>query len=182
MNSNDQSTIPQPAGPDIEKLSQALHAISANFPTQISKAVFASSLFHSRSEYMADYQAEIHANLIKLSELVSTGAQYQWLYERCEAQIMAFVQVAMRNQKQVKRATATGSSASLGAQVQLSHRQHLQQELVKHHDYERRLKDNLYKAQAEAQISGEHHQVIACQQRLIRCQQAIEKIERQLEV
>lgn len=164
---------------DIEQLTQALNQLSTDFPALISTSVFSTSLFRSRSEYMVDYLQEIRENLGKLDQLVDTNPQYQWLYEHCETQIMAFVQVAMRNQKQVKQAAAPkGSSAS---STLFSRQQYLQQELVKHHDYERRLKDNLYKAQEAAQASGDHNSVLVCQQRLIRCQHAIENIERQLE-
>ena len=174
----DNSTDESSYSAEIEQLFSALKAISSDLPPMLTRALFDDALFQCRSDKTSDFLQEIHDNLHTLARLTAGHERYQWFYEHCEAQIMAFVQVAMRNGRTAKHAAVSLPKV----QSHATRYQRLQQELAVHHDYERRLKDNLYKAQAEAQISGEHHQVIACQQRLIRCQQAIEKIERQLEV
>lgn len=167
-----------PISPEITSLVQILGRVSAELPATLSKELFDTTLFQSRSEYKREYLAEVRHNLVTLARLQPDGERYQWLSERCQAQVNAIVQLSLRNARKVKRSMQGAEAASL---VRVSQRQYLQQELVKHHDYERRLKDNLYRAQEAAQASGDHNSVLVCQQRLIRCQHAIDNIERQLE-
>ena len=166
---------------EIEALFSALASISSGLPSTLTRALFDDALFQCRSDKTSDFLQEIRGNLQTLAELTPGNERYQWLYEHCEAQIMAFVQVAMRNTR-----TAKNASTSLPkVQSHATRHQRLQQDLVQHHDYERRLKDNLI----EAQVQAKHQQhdpvaqakVIACQQRLLRCQKAIAKLEHRLE-
>lgn len=162
---------------DLVQLNTALEKVLASLPTVITKTLFDTTLFLCRSEQTSDYLQEIQTNLHRLSHLDAANANYQWLYARCEEQINAFIQVAMRNRARINQAT-TGHRLT---RSDLSKRQHLQQELSQHHDYERRLKENLFQAQEAAHDSGDHQRVMVCQQRLIRCQQAIAKLERAIE-
>lgn len=166
---------------EIAQLYSALEAISAGLPRTLTRALFDDALFQCRSEKTRDFVQEIRGNLQTLAALTPKNERYQWFYEHCEAQIMAFVQVAMRNSRTAKKA----ASSIPKIQSHATRHQRLQQELVLHHDYERRLKDNLTQAQAHA--SQQPHaeeakaKVIACQRRLLRCQKAIANLERQLE-
>ena len=165
---------------EIEQLSSALKAISSGLPPLLTRALFDDALFQCRSDKTSDFVQEIRDNLHTLARLTAGHARYQWLYEHCEAQIMAFVQVAMRNTRTAKQAAASLAKV----QSHATRHQQLQQQLVVYHDYERRLKDNLVQAQAQAeqhQDAATQARVIACQQRLLRCQKAIATLERQLE-
>lgn len=166
---------------EIEELFSVLEGLSAGLPPTLTRALFDNALFQCRSEKTSDFLQEIRDNLQILSGLTPGNERYLWFYEHCEAQIMAFVQGAMRNPRTAKNAALSRPKVQSNA----TRHQRLQQELVLHHDYERRLKDNL--SQAQTQAAQQQHaaeaqaKVIVCQQRLLRCQRAIVNLERQLE-
>lgn len=166
-----------PQDPDIVRLSAELDKISAKIPKKLTSALFDGSLFQCRSEKTCDYLQEIRDNLQKLSQLTPGNERYRWFYQHCEAQIMAFVQVAMRNSHTARQAARPETNNKAFA----SSLQQLHQDLARHHEYERRLEDNLRQAQTSADSAAGQQRVIACQQRLLRCQRAITAIEKQID-
>ncbi|MCL4409882.1 MAG: primosomal replication protein [Gammaproteobacteria bacterium] len=168
-----------------DNLRNALHMLeqeAKHLPKNISKTWFSPELFHCRSERSCDYLQEIQANLQKLAELNPSSESASWLGQHVNAQLNAFTQAVFRAKRP---APAVTSKQKLPSDERQSRSQRLYAELAKHHEYERRLSDNLRQAQAAASSasSSESHQrqVLLCQQRLMRCQKAIANIEAQIE-
>lgn len=167
---------------DFERAIEILHQESKRLPKNISKSWFSPELFRCRSERSCDYLQEIRDNLQKLSELNPSSESATWLANHLSEQLNAFTQAIFRAKRP---APAVASKQKLPFDEQQSRSQSLYAELAKHHEYERRLSDNLRQAQAAADSapSSESHQqhVLLCQQRLMRCQKAIANIEAKIE-
>ena len=160
---------------DFKRLLEILDQASTSMPTTLQQEWFSPELFQCRSENSCDYLHEIRDNLQKLSQLSEQSSSYPWLLEHTDAQLNAFIQAIYRAKRPPKQAFVDrhAEKASRATKLQL--------ELAKHHEYERRLTDNLRQAQAATESEGRHAHVIACQQRLSRCQRAIANIERKIE-
>ena len=159
---------------DIERLMEILDQASESMPANLRRDWFSPELFQCRSEKSCDYLQEIRDNLQKLSQLSAQSTSYQWLVEHVDAQLNAFIQAIYRAKRpaQAKTVDRHAQKTSRATQLQL--------ELAKHHEYERRLADNLREAQMAADSAGKHERVIACQQRLLRCQRAIAALEKRI--
>ncbi|MCL5255666.1 MAG: primosomal replication protein, partial [Gammaproteobacteria bacterium] len=143
-------------------------------PATLRSDWFSAELFQCRSDKSCDYLQEIRDNLQKLSQLSEHSTSYQWFVEHVDAQLNAFIQAVYRAKRPAK-----ASSVDRHAQ-KTSRATQLQLELAKHHEYERRLTDNLREAQMAADTEGKSERVIACQQRLLRCQRAIAALEKRI--
>lgn len=166
---------------ELQRAIEILHQESKDLPHNINKTWFSPELFHCRSERVCDYLQEIRDNLQKLSELNPSSESATWLVNHLGEQLNAFTQAIFRAKRP---AAASINKQKLSFDEEQSRNQSLYAELAKHHEYERRLSDNLRQAQAEASLthSSENKQrVILCQQRLMRCQRAIADIETQIE-
>ena len=160
---------------DFKRLLEILDQASRSMPETLQRDWFSPEVFQCRSEKSCDYLHEIRDNLQKLSQLSEQSSSYLWLLEHTDAQLNAFIQAIYRAKRPPKKAFVDHHAEKT------SHATKLQVELAKHHEYERRLTDNLRQAQAAPESEGKHAQVIACQQRLLRCQRAIAHIERKIE-
>lgn len=160
---------------DIKRLLEILNQASRSLPSTLQRDWFSPELFQCRSERSCDYLQEIRDNLQKLSQLSAQSTSYVWLMEHVDAQLNAFIQAIYRAKRPAKAAFVDRHAEKTSRATQL------QLELAKHHEYERRLTDNLRQAQAAVESEGKYEHVIACQQRLLRCQRAIAGIEKRIE-
>ncbi|RUO32994.1 primosomal replication protein PriC [Aliidiomarina soli] len=168
----------------LEQLLTRLRNEGRQLPKTLPRAWFSDELFHCRSEYSADYLREIEENARTLDKLSPQASSYGYLSQRVEAQLLAYTQAILRARKPAansRSATARSGQSTKqdSARKTLST---LHQDLAEHHEYERRLQDNLREAQQKAVTgTGKHDVIIKCQQRLLRCQRAIAAIEKKIE-
>ncbi|MDV6317149.1 primosomal replication protein [Idiomarina sp. HP20-50] len=134
---------------------------------ELSENWFSTSLFNQRSNLAVDYVMEARRIFEQLQHSQNQAAQ-QYLAEKLGAQLealnTAFRANKLPSQKQDHRITAQN-------QLQSMH-----QQLVTYRDYERRLKENLDNA-----VNNNNPTLIhSAQQRLNRCQMAIDNLEKKI--
>lgn len=135
---------------------------------KVTEQWFSPSLFQTRSSIALDYVKETRRLLAQLIQTQSKDSQL-YLAERLSVQIEALA-TALRSGK-------IPELAEEQREVKASHHQKLHEKLVTYRDYERRLLENLNKAQN----SGAQEAIPVAQKRLNRCQMAIEQLERQIQ-
>lgn len=160
---------------DFERLMEILDRESKSLPGTLRRDWFSPELFQCRSEKSCDYLQEIRDNLQKLSLLSEQSTSYSWLVEHVDSQLNAFIQAIYRAKRPAQALTIDRHAQKT------SHATQLQLELAKHHEYERRLTDNLRLAQDAPEAPDKRSHILTCQQRLLRCQRAIADIEKRIE-
>lgn len=152
-----------------EQIYQQLQTATQAFPSEISRDWFDSTLFQCRSTRPLDYLDEIKTNMQQLQTLKMYSESYNWLINHLDEQLNAYTQALFRAQNKFPR---DQKKISISAQKKQSLAA-LHQELATHHDYERRLEENLRNVQ-------EQNEVLKAQQRLLRCQRAIAALEEKI--
>lgn len=152
-----------------DEIYQRLYAATQGLPSEISRDWFDASLFQCRSTRPLDYLEEIKGNMEQLSTVKMYSESYNWLINRLDEQLNAYTQALFRAQNKFPGGQKRNS---LREQKQQSLAV-LHQELATHHDYERRLQDNL-------RAASEQEEVLRAQQRLLRCQRAIASLEEKI--
>ena len=155
--------------------------------------VIVSSAFTTRSDELGDYFTELSANINKLAKLKDPD-YLEFLADKVTQQFSclrsllnsAVVNTKERQHKRKKIARTQQAKAFASRVTQSS--QHLYAELSKLQEYERRLLDMVNDKQQQLhqykgnQLRGQYQQeVLAYQQRLGRCRQALSKVEEQIQ-
>lgn len=173
MSGNKISTIDRTAlSPRLKRLLEILNQQSEAMPATLQKDWFSAELFQCRSEKTCDYLQEIQDNLQKLYSQDTSSSSHRWLLQHVNDQLNAFTQAVFRSNRPKGDHRVSLKEQKTGTLA------YLHQELAKHHDYERRLSDNLRVAQTNNPPFQQ--QIILCQQRLLKCQRAIVAIERRI--
>ncbi|MDT3251750.1 primosomal replication protein [Serratia sp. root2] len=166
----------------LQVLEQQIAALAAEVTPRgdapIPQARFDTALFSNRGTRLRDYLAEVQRNFVQLQTAANDNrtSQVAFLAEKLVAQITALQRElatqALRRKNQPKEVVA----------VDLYHK------LAEHQDYERRLmsmiqdresllgKQTTFAAQQKLQ-----HELAALEGRLVRCRQALARIERSIE-
>lgn len=166
----------------LQVLEQQIAALAAEVTPRgdapIPQARFDAALFSNRGTRLRDYLAEVQRNFAQLQTAANDNrtSQVAFLAEKLVAQITALQRElatqALRRKNQPKEVVA----------VDLYHK------LAEHQDYERRLmsmiqdresllgKQTTFAAQQKLQ-----HELAALEGRLVRCRQALARIERSIE-
>ncbi|WP_199636549.1 primosomal replication protein [Serratia sp. PAMC26656] len=166
----------------LQVLEQQIAALAAEVTPRgdapIPQARFDAALFSNRGTRLRDYLAEVQRNFVQLQTAANDSriSQVAFLAEKLVAQITALQRElatqALRRKNQPKEVVA----------VDLYHK------LAEHQDYERRLmsmiqdresllgRQTTFAAQQKLQ-----HELAALEGRLVRCRQALARIERSIE-
>lgn len=166
----------KPKATSLHQVIEALKLAFDKLPTELSTEWFSPELFQCRSSRPMDYLEEIERNAQTLTRLNQNSEQASWLSTQLESQLSAITQALLRSKHKFNSYT----QPSLHVRTENARLQ-LEQELAKHHDYERRLTENLRLAQQQPDSAQSKQHIIQCQQRLLRCQRAIAGIERKID-
>lgn len=151
----------------LQERAERLDAENRKKKRELSEDWFSPSLFNQRSNLAVDYVTETNGLFAQLQRSENQSAQ-QYLAEKLSAQLEALTTAFRANklprQRQDQRITAQN-------QLQSMH-----QQLVTYRDYERRLTENLDTAVA----SNDSTLIQNAQQRLNRCQMAIDNLEKKI--
>ncbi|MGX5913574.1 primosomal replication protein PriC [Aliidiomarina sp. Khilg15.8] len=153
----------------LEEVYQRLHSATQALPGEISRDWFDATLFQCRSTRPLDYLDEIKRNVDQLQTVKMYSESYNWLINHLDEQLNAYTQALFRAQNKFPNGQKT---ISISEQKQQSLAV-LHKDLATHHDYERRLQDNLRNATEQADV-------LRAQQRLLRCQRAIGVLEEKI--
>lgn len=163
----------------LEQQVQQLAQTIANAPAiAVAQPRFDSQLFNQRDARLSHYQAEVEKNLGQLKQEVAKGRQEQvaFLAERIVAQITALQRELATLKLREKNTTQAKSGADM------------YQTLAQHQDYERRLqemlrdKESLLFQQTSLDAQQKLQKELATLEgRLMRCRQALRRIEKQIE-
>lgn len=166
----------------LQVLEQQIAALAAGISPQgnapLQQARFDAALFNSRGTRLRDYLAEIEKNFAQLQAAVADNrtAQVAFLAEKLVAQIAALQReqatLALRRKNQPQRAPAPD----------------LYHKLAEHQDYERRLLSMIQDRESllgrQTTLAGQQklqQELAALEGRLMRCRQALTRIERSIE-
>jgi primosomal protein N'' len=159
----------KPRSNRFEEIYQRLESATQGLPSEIQRDWFDATLFQCRSTRPLDYLEEIKRNMDQLQALQMYSESYNWLINRLDEQLNAYTQALFRAQNKFPGGQKKFSVGERKQQDLAS----LHKELATHHDYERRLQDNLRNASAQ-------EDVLRAQQRLLRCQRAIGVLEEKI--
>lgn len=157
------------SGDQFEELYRQLYVATKGIPSEIKRDWFDVKLFQCRSSRPFDYLDEIKHNVEQLQTLQMYSEPYNWLLNHLDEQLNAYTQALFR----AKNKIPAGQKIIKTSQKRRANLASLHQELATHHDYERRLQENLRVAVAQDEI-------LRAQQRLLRCQRAIAALEEKI--
>lgn len=158
-------------------------------------ALFADSLFQTRSPVLLDYVNEIKEGLAQLAHSHGEFAnrrssqilgQVEAVLKLLQARTVWQKQAGANQQRQANRKTKPDPYRQAAANL-LKPAQHWYQELSTHQDYERRLLDNVLLCQQQLQKASATEQakltqqLLMAQARLGRCRKAIAAIEEEIQ-
>ncbi|AKJ41706.1 primosomal replication protein PriC [Pragia fontium] len=161
-----------------QQVQQLAESIANTPATAAMQPRFDSQLFNQRDSRLSHYLTEVEKNLIQLKQEVENQRQQQvaFLAERIVAQITALQRELATLKIREQNTTVVKSSSDI------------YQTLAQHQDYERRLQEMLRDKEhqliqqttltAQQQIQKE---LAALEGRLMRCRQALKRIEKQIE-
>ena len=152
---------------NLSERAEQIDAKNRQKQNELSEKCFSPSLFSKRSNLAIDYLTETQDTFAQLQRTEGQQAQY-YLAERLSLQLEALT-TALRINKLPKQE----QDSRITAQNKI---QQLHQQLVTYRDYERRLTENLDNA-----VSQNNPVLIQrAQQRLNRCQMAIDTLEKKI--
>ncbi|MDR0805202.1 MAG: primosomal replication protein [Enterobacteriaceae bacterium] len=174
------SALLQALQQQVQQLAQAITDVPAptNAAPSLQQPRFDSQLFNQPDSRLSHYLAEVEKNLAQLKQEVACGRQQQvaFLAERIVAQISAL----QRELATLKIRAQNSVNTKLSKDIY--------QTLAQHQDYERRLQAMLRDKESQLirqTTIGSQQQIqkelAALEGRLMRCRQALKRIEKQIE-
>lgn len=161
-----------------QQIQQIAQAIADAPAGAVMQPRFDDQLFSQRDSRLSHYLAEVDKNLLHLKQEVKNGRQQQvaFLAEKIVAQISALQRELATLKIREKNTVAVKSNGDI------------YQALAQHQDYERRLQAMLRDKESQlllqTTISAQQHiqkELAALEGRLMRCRQALKRIEKQIE-
>lgn len=161
-----------------QQIQQLAQAIADAPASAVMQPRFDDQLFSQRDSRLSHYLAEVDKNLLHLKQEVKNGRQQQvaFLAEKIVAQISALQRELATLKIREKNTVAVKSTGDI------------YQTLAQHQDYERRLQAMLRDKESQlilqTTIAAQQHiqkELAALEGRLMRCRQALKRIEKQIE-